>query len=191
MATRTKTQPTGLTVVGNQFEIQLRALISRLKQVDLDSLQIENGDSELSIDQTVSRYSDALRRISKTSEAEALDDAREKIIDSKNFGGLGLQGVTCPSQEQQNEALFLIESWLEAITSREKSLNYLSCRTSSAPGVRPMTAAQKIFAQHVIGEKPRHGVAAGDVVRVGVDWILSSELSWGVCVKHIFRSAEC
>jgi hypothetical protein len=185
MATHTETRPTELTVVENQFEIQLRGLLSHLKQVDIDSLQIEKADSDLSIDQIVLRYSDALRSISKTSEAEALDDAREKIIDSKNFGGLGLRGVTSPSQEQRDEALFLIESWLEAITSREKSVNYLSCRTSSTPGVRPMTAAQKIFAQHVIGEKPRHGLAAGDVVRVGVDWILSSELSWGVCMKNL------
>lgn len=184
MTTRTEIQSDEPSVVEDQFETLLRALLSRIRKVDIDSLPIENANVCLSIDQIVSQYSDKLRAISKISEASALDDAREKIIDSKNFGGLGLQGVSYPSKEQQNEALFLIESWLEAITSREQSISYLSCRTSSAPGVRPMTAAQKIFAQHVIGEKPRNGLAAGDVVRVGVDWILSSELSWGVRVKQ-------
>jgi len=184
MTTSTKTQPAELAVSENQFEAQLRALLFRVRKVEVESLQLENTCTPRSIDQIVSQYADTLRAASKTPEAGALDDAREKIIDSKNFGGLGLQGVLSPSLEQQNEALFLIESWLEAIKSREQSVNYLSCRTASAPGVRPMTAAQKIFAQHVIGEKPRHGLAAGDVVRVGGDWILSSELSWGVCVQQ-------
>lgn len=191
MATHTETQPAALTVVEHQFESQLRAVISRARKLDLNSLQIKSADSELSVDETVSQYSEALRRISKTAEADALDDAREKIVDSKNFGGLDLRGVRNPSPEQQSEALFLIESWLETITSRQKSLSYLSCRQSAAPGVRPMTAAQKIFAQHVIGEKPKHGLAAGDVVRVGVDWILSSELSWGVCTKTLVAFSQC
>ncbi|KAK5046836.1 hypothetical protein LTR84_007190 [Exophiala bonariae] len=179
MATQTEAPLAALTVVDHTFGTQLRSLISRARKLDLDALKIESAQSESSIDVVVLRYSEALRKISKTTEADALDDARGKIIDSKNFGGLDLRGVTKPSAEQQSEALFLVESWLETITSREKSLNYLSCRTSSVPGVRPMTAAQKIFAQHVIGEKPKSGLAAGDVVRVGVDWILSSELSWG------------
>jgi hypothetical protein len=185
MATHTETQLAALTVVDHTFDTQVRNLISRARKLDLDALKIESAQSELSIDEVVLRYSEALRKISKTAEADALDDAREKIIDSKNFGGLELRGVTKLSAEQQSEALFLVESWLETITSREKSLNYLSCRTSSLPGVRPMTTAQKIFAQHVIGEKPKHGLAAGDVVRIGVDWILSSELSWGVCGKKL------
>lgn len=180
MATHTETQPPVLTVVEHPFESQLKDLLSRSRKLDIASLHIENADAEPSIDGIVARYAEGLRKISKTAEANALDDAREKIIDSKNFGGLDLRGVRSPSKEQQSEALFLVEAWLETITSREKSLNYLSCRTSAAPGVRPMTAAQKIFAQHVIGEKPKHGLAVGDVVRVGVDWIISSELSWGV-----------
>lgn len=180
MATHTETQPPVLTGVEHPFESQLKDLLSRSRKLDIAALHVGNVNAELSIDEIVARYAERLRSISKIAEADALDDVREKIIDSKNFGGLDLQGVSSPSKAQQSEALFLVEAWLEAINSREKSLNYLSCRTSAAPGVRPMTAAQKIFAQHVIGEKPKNGLAAGDVVRVGVDWILSSELSWGV-----------
>jgi len=51
-----------------------------------------------------------------------------------------------------------------------------------------MTLAQKIFAQHVIGEMPSYGLKAGDVVRVGVDWILASELSWSVRLNKADRN---
>jgi hypothetical protein len=43
-----------------------------------------------------------------------------------------------------------------------------------------MNLAQKIFAHHTIGGCPIEGLAIGDVVRVGVDWIIASELSWSV-----------
>ncbi|KAL2802454.1 hypothetical protein BJX63DRAFT_426062 [Aspergillus granulosus] len=42
-----------------------------------------------------------------------------------------------------------------------------------------MTLAQKIFAQHLLGASPGFdGLRQGAVVRVGLDWVLSSELSW-------------
>ena len=42
-----------------------------------------------------------------------------------------------------------------------------------------MTLAQKIFTQHALGSKQaEHGLSLGDVVRVGVDWVIASELSW-------------
>ena len=37
-----------------------------------------------------------------------------------------------------------------------------------------MNLAQKIFAHHAIGGCPIEGLAIGDVVRVGVDWIIAS-----------------
>jgi hypothetical protein len=45
---------------------------------------------------------------------------------------------------------------------------------------KPMNLAQKILAQHTIGGCQIKGLAIGDVVRVGVDWIIASELSWSV-----------
>src|SRR4051812_40872727 len=105
MTTYIGTSSTMPNVIENQFESQLKALISRSRNLDLDSLRIGNTNLELPLDEIVSQYSEGLRRISNTAEADALDDAHEKIIDSKNFGGLDLRGVKNPSQEQQREAL--------------------------------------------------------------------------------------
>jgi hypothetical protein len=49
---------------------------------------------------------------------------------------------------------------------------------------KPMNLAQKIFAHHTIGGCPIEGLAIGDVVRVGVDWIIASELSWSVRLTY-------
>lgn len=42
----------------------------------------------------------------------------------------------------------------------------------------PMTLSQKILAHHARGLS-RPWVAAGDVIRIGVDWTIASELAWG------------
>jgi hypothetical protein len=41
-----------------------------------------------------------------------------------------------------------------------------------------MTLAEKVYAAHDIDQKGE--VKPGDVIRVDVDWILASELSWKV-----------
>lgn len=192
MATLTETLQTtysGLHDAQDQFEGQLRSLLLRVRGVDSQTLPLparqNPGDT---IPNILSRYTDALNQAGKSGEAEALQQVHEKVVDKTSFGGLGLDGVKPASAQQHAEATFLIEAWLEAINSRERAKDYLSCVTSPAAGTRPMTLAQKIFAQHVVGEKPVHGLAAGDVVRVGVDWILASELSWAVRYLQ-FRSS--
>ncbi|OAP59168.1 hypothetical protein AYL99_06466 [Fonsecaea erecta] len=167
------------------FESRLRDLLSRTRKVDVAALDLspqKSSNSSSSIPAVLLCYAEALRDAHLTPEAEALDQVREKALDKKAFGGLGLQedednNDSTATSAQQSEALFLVEAWLEAVNSRERAQNFLSYRTSPAEGTRPMTLAQKIFAQHVIGEKPENGLAAGDVVRVGIDWILASELS--------------
>ena len=42
---------------------------------------------------------------------------------------------------------------------------------------RPMTLTQKILFAHAIGP-PTHGLTAGDLVRIKVDWTIASELAW-------------
>lgn len=123
-----------------------------------------------------------MKQAGKVPESEALAQVLEKVIDSPNFGGLGLGSsrTTEATPQQVSESLFLVEAWLDSVTSAERAKGFLSYLPSAAPGTKPMTLAQKIFAQHVIGDKPAQGLVAGDVVRVGVDWILASELSWAV-----------
>ena len=162
------------------FGSQLRQALARIRHVDLNTLSHDQAEEGSGIPGLLSQFASSLRDGDKTAEAEALDRVHEKVIDKKAFGGLGLSESAIASPLQQAETLFLVEAWLEAINSRERATNFLSHRSSPAEGTKPMTLAQKIFAQHVVGDKPATGLAVGDVVRVGVDWILASELSWQV-----------
>jgi aconitate hydratase/homoaconitate hydratase len=45
------------------------------------------------------------------------------------------------------------------------------------PSAKPMTLTQKILADHAIGLQ-RPWVEAGDILRIGVDWTIASELAW-------------
>ncbi|KIW73234.1 hypothetical protein PV04_01368 [Phialophora macrospora] len=171
---------------GDNLESKLRELLSRVRHVDLDLLGIDAVDltsTTLTIPALLARYADALRRANRPAEADALDQVREKVVDKKAFGGLGLREddpvAVATSSQVVAETLFMAEAWLEGINSRERAADFLvGCRPRRAEGTRPMTLAEKIFAQHVVGEKPAGGLATGDVVRVGIDWILASELSW-------------
>lgn len=123
-------------------------------------------------------FSSGLSQNSMQGEAEAVERAREKVIDSPSFGGLGIGHATSLSDEERDEVLFLVDAWLEALNAQEKAAPQLPLTTQRSPQARPMTLAQKIFAQHVVGGCPEQGLQAGDVVRVNIDWILASELSW-------------
>lgn len=192
MATTTETTHGGADVELD-VESQLQQLLSRVRKIDVSSLNVDKEVSpNKSIARLLSRYSKALSDTQKTVEAEALDQVREKVIDRKAFGGLGLGDETAVADaSQQAEVIFLVEAWLEAINSKERAKDFLTYRSKPAEGTKPMTLTQKIFAQHVVGEKPASGLASGDVVRVGVDWILASELSWAVGRRLQLLAAAC
>ncbi|KAI1610291.1 aconitase family protein [Exophiala viscosa] len=156
----------------------LQRLLSQTRKVRPDDLVFDSSRTADTIPGTLSCYISALTEADKPAEAEALQQVYDKVVDSPSFGGLGLTEGAQASAHHEAEAVFLVEAWLNAITSRERARDYLSFLNAPAPGTRPMTLAEKIFAQHVLGEKSTHGLKAGDVVRVGVDWILASELSW-------------
>jgi homoaconitase/3-isopropylmalate dehydratase large subunit len=180
MATTVETAQSTRDTQASSFQDELRHALVNIRSIDLAGLDIDESVNSKSIPELLSQYSLALEKGGKAAEAEAFSHVREKVIDSTAFGGLGLKNDTAATQSQQAEALFLAEAWLEAINSHEKARNYLSSRPAPATGTKPMTLAQKIFAQHVLGQKPEGGLEAGDVVRVGIDWILASELSWQV-----------
>lgn len=94
------------------------------------------------------------------------------------LGGLGISKHDSLTVQQQSEILFLVDAWLESLNSadREKSI---PCRLIQRPeGRRGMTISEKIFAMHDLNHKGF--VAPGDIIRVHVDWILASEVSWAV-----------
>ncbi|KAK5219258.1 hypothetical protein LTR72_008440 [Exophiala xenobiotica] len=161
-----------------EFETRLQSLLSQTRKVQPDDLILDPAKSADSIPATLTRYVFALTQADRLVEAETLQQVYDKVVDSPSFGGLGLIEGVKATAHQYAEAIFMVEAWLYAITSREREKDYLSVLKAPATGTKPMTLAEKIFAQHVIGERPAHGLKAGDVVRVGVDWILASELSW-------------
>lgn len=158
------------------FQKFLIDTLSRARGVNPEFIKIDNAQS---ISIVLSETSRQLQQKSKPKEAEALDQVREKVFESLSFGGLGLADDDIPTSDQYKEILFLCEAWLESVKSREKSNDYLNTNTAREHGTKPMTLAQKIFTQHALGSiDARRVLALGDVVRVGVDWIIASELSW-------------
>lgn len=132
-----------------------------------------------SIPEVLTTVSNELRAALKPSEADAIDQVFEKATKSPNYGGVGLSSTSAPTPSQLSEVKFLVDAWLQSITSAEGSNSYLSTTPTRSANAKPMTLAQKIFTQHALASpQAQYGLAVGDVVRVGVDWILASELSW-------------
>lgn len=91
---------------------------------------------------------------------------------------MGYKPNTPLDQKEEAEVLFLVSAWLEALNSADRSTTPAKHFPSRPEGRRPMTLSEKIFAAHDIDQKGE--VKPGDVVRVNVDWIMASELSWKV-----------
>ena len=125
--------------------------------------------------------SSSLRQIHKDGEAEALVRVVEQCLEEKSLGGLGLSSTEPLTDVIREMILLQTEAWLLALNSAENSRSWSKPLTSKPPNRRPMTLAQKIFAHHAIGDIRPEGLKVGDVIRVGVDWIVSSEISWVVC----------
>jgi len=110
---------------------------------------------------------------------------------SPDFGGLGYSNGIPLDDQQEDEVLFLVSAWLEALNSADRSKSLPTPLTSRPAGRRGMTLSEKIFAAHDIEQNGF--VTPGDVARVSVDWIMASELSWGVSVPSFvvqFRLAN-
>jgi hypothetical protein len=84
------------------------------------------------------------------------------------------------SSEMEAQVLFLLSSFLEAVTSAARSRHAPKPLRERPHGRKSMTMAEKIFAAHDISRKG--WVKAGEVIQVDVDWILASELAWGVSI---------
>lgn len=111
-------------------------------------------------------------------EAEILTDVYSISILATDFGGLGLTPAQQLSPKQEAELLFLVSAWLESLNSADRSKSPPEPLTSRPKGRRGMTLSEKIFAAHDI--ERRGELKPGDMVRVDVDWIMASELSWAV-----------
>ena len=117
-----------------------------------------------------------LQEQQKSREAEALLEAYQHCITGPDFGGLGLSdGLAC-SEQEVSEVLFFISAYLEALNYQDRNSAPTPALPHRPPGRRGMTLAEKIFAAHDVAR--RGEVRPGDVIRLDVDWVIASELSW-------------
>jgi hypothetical protein len=119
----------------------------------------------------------------KTKEAEAISNVSKLAILATDFGGLGYSRDLQLDTDQEAEITFLVSAWLEALNSSDRSRSLPTPLTSRPEGRRGMTLSEKIFAAHDI--EHRGFVVPGDMVRVDVDWIMASELSWRVSLCQL------
>ncbi|KAF7541818.1 hypothetical protein G7054_g297 [Neopestalotiopsis clavispora] len=109
-------------------------------------------------------------------ESEALQAVLAIAQDSPDHGGLGLTLECEVLDKDRNELIFLCSAWLEALNSADRATHMRAPILSRPPGRRLMNVTEKIFAMHDVDSKG--WVEPGSVIRVAVDWIMASELSW-------------
>lgn len=116
----------------------------------------------------------------------AILSAVQSCLLPTDFGGMGLNTTVPLSAEIEAQVLFVLSTYLEAARSAARSRSMPKPLNERPCGRRPMTMAEKIFAAHDISRKG--WVKANEVIQVDVDWILASELAWGVsrsaCLKQ-------
>ncbi|KAI9933285.1 hypothetical protein MW887_007758 [Aspergillus wentii] len=135
--------------------------------------------------QAIQTIANALSEIGRTRESEVLDHVLYLCSEDHELGGLSLSSDRQLSDADYEKVIFLVDSWLQA-TTHETALQPSNAGLSKAQeGRRPMTLSEKIFTEHMLPGKFSKGVKAGDVIRVSVDWILGSEVSWKGMVKTI------
>lgn len=84
------------------------------------------------------------------------------------------------SDDSFKDLEFLVEAWLEALNSAESARKLPAPLPAKSSNTRAMTLAEKILAHHAFSLPSPNGLKSGEVVRVSIDWIIASELSWVV-----------
>lgn len=122
----------------------------------------------------------ALLEIGKTKEAETLDHVLYLCSEDRELGGHSISATQLLTDADHEKIAFLVDSWLYA-ASHEVANEVITTDVGISLKLhRPMTLSEKIFAHHMLPGNPSTGVKAGDVIRVSVDWVLASEVSWMV-----------
>lgn len=138
------------------------------------NINLEASNSPL---KDIQKAAQSLREKSYVREADILSEVFEKCTGPRNFGGLGLDQQSELNESERGEILFLCEAWLESLNAADRQLQRATPLHSRPRGRRGMTLTEKLFAMHDV--QPQGSVRPGQVIRVAVDWIMASELSWG------------
>ena len=135
----------------------------------------------------------ALAAFGKEREEEALRHVLELALSDKELGGLGIRTSNSSdawslSFKEREDVVFLVEAWLEALNSADSSRRLPDPVATRGPSQRPMTLSEKIFAHHATRVSSAAGVKPGDFIRVSVDWVIASELSWVVSTATFYAT---
>jgi hypothetical protein len=113
-------------------------------------------------------------------EALAIDNALDHCLASKDDGGLGFSLNDTTTETIQEAMLFQVDIWLEALNSEDRTRHLPKGLLNVPPGRRPMTLTEKILVHHSIDPLAVEGPVVGEVLRISVDWVVTSELAWAV-----------
>lgn len=114
-------------------------------------------------------------------EADALKDAIDRSTVHPDHGGLGLRTDGTLNDDDASEVIFFVSAYLDALNYQDRQTSPTHPLSARPSGRRGMTVAEKIFAAHDVSGKGE--VKPGDVIRLDVDWIIASELSWAGMYK--------
>jgi homoaconitase/3-isopropylmalate dehydratase large subunit len=117
-----------------------------------------------------------LRETGHPREADALLEAHQHCRTEPDFGGLGFPLDHDFNNAENSEVFFFVSAYLEALNYQDRTVSALPFLHHRPAGRRGMTVAEKIFATHDVSHKGE--VKPGDVIRLDVDWVIASELSW-------------
>ncbi len=149
----------------------LTSLLKNARGIDL------RYDPSRSLLRDIQIAAQQLKEKSLDRESKILLEVFEKCIGPKNFGGLGLDEQAELDEGERKEVLFLCEAWLESLNAEDRAMKRSVLLPDRPSGRRGMTLTEKLFAMHDVRQSGF--VKPGQVIRVAVDWIMASELSWG------------
>lgn len=159
------------------FQTQILALLNRHRAVDPSSIRQATDDGrQWSIPDLLCGLAVSLESNQKLAEAAALHEAARRTTTEKELERLGIgyapNELPGPNESDCANAAFIVEALLLSLNSEASSRDFFTTSSTPCPGAKPMTLAQKIFAQHLIGMTQSADELRPDVVvRVGLDWV--------------------
>ena len=161
-------------MVGHSIQDVAR-IVDEIRHITIPSHLLEHTRSE-DLLEALLEIKASLEEIDRHREAEVLGDVYQHAINAADFGGLALSPNEAVSGSAEAEVLFLLSAYLEGLNSADRQAVPIKPLQERPHGRRGMTLAEKILAAHDV--ERRGEVKPGDVIRVDIDWIMASELSW-------------
>jgi hypothetical protein len=164
----------GEHILGKEFLTRVLALLEQVRGIKSEVIGSDTPtrhsiSASSSIFVVLSTLSSVLPSASKRLEAESFEYVLSKCMDGKYPGGTGLNKDSISEESDRDNALYLIESWQEALNSQDRVNGGQLTLTTKSEKTKPMTLAEKIFAHHTLGGCSVEGIKPGDVVRVSID----------------------